>query len=244
MTILDNHLKDFISDSGTIFKDRVCRLLCSCHESETQVRGHLLALHFSTHRSMMTAHCRGHRGSHREMFRGQAEKEHQDVPSPGWDASTQPQASRRRHLEVFSWPGSSGHVLQGSELPATEVTKSSRCPTVWTQSVDIFTPSLCVLSVTTSLSDQFSFHSGPPRSVSSPWRTLPLLFAWPTPTYLSGPSLKVTSKFDTLKRGLHLFHFSSYIKYLYTFPVSMLLVLFIVWHAEFLYKLIFLLWFL
>ena len=168
MTILDNHLKDFISDSGTIFKDMVCRLLCSCHESETQVRGHLLALHFSTHRSMMTAHCRGHGGSHREMFRGQAEKEHQEVPSPGWDASTQPQASRRRHLEVFSWPGSSGHVLQGSELPATEVTKSSRCPTVWTQSVDIFTPSLCVLSVTTSLSDQFSFHSGPPRSVFSP----------------------------------------------------------------------------
>ena len=71
-----------------------------------------------------------------------------------------------------------------------------------------------------------------------------LTFAWPTPTYLSSPSLKVTSKCDTLKSGLDLFHFSGYIKYLYTFPVSMLLVLFIVRHAEFLYKLIFLLWFL
>lgn len=30
-----------------------------------------------------------------ETFRGQAEKEYQGVPSPGWDSSTQPQASRR-----------------------------------------------------------------------------------------------------------------------------------------------------
>ena len=42
MIVLDNHLKDFISDSGTIFKDMVCRLLCSFHESETWVHATFL----------------------------------------------------------------------------------------------------------------------------------------------------------------------------------------------------------
>ena len=191
----------------------------------------------------MTAHCRGHGGSHRR--RSGARLRRSTKASPLLAGI---QALSHRHLEEAG----NSVLMAGKQWTCAlgQRAASHRGHQVEQLSHHLDTSTWHFYSITLCMKCYHLFEWSVffPLGASTLYifslKGSSLTFAWPTPTYLSSPSLKVTSKFDTLKSGLDLFHFSSYIKYLYTFPVSMLLVLFIVRHAEFLYKLIFLLWFL